>query len=268
MPHFFVDPRNISDGRFVLAPDESAHVARVLRKKIGDTVRLFDGVDRSYEGVLDDVTPGRVTGRIIDQRLSDPTGPFVRLFQAIPKGDTFEWILEKATELGVNEVVPFHARRNVARVPRDRAAAKQARWEKIVRAAAAQCGRADVPTVSAPQEFEEILSRLDPSQPSFLAWEGEETVSLKSALAARAVVRTGAEQKAVGRRASGEPRADRKEGRLIVNMVVGPEGGFTPEEVSQARARGVVPVSLGPRILRTETAGLFVVGAVLYESLG
>lgn len=253
MPHFFVDPRNISDGRFVLDPDESAHVARVLRKKPGDTVRLFDGVDRSYEGVLDDATPGRVTGRILDQRSSEPTGPFVRLFQAIPKGDAFEWILEKTTELGVNEVVPFHARRNVARVARDRAAAKQSRWEKIVRAASAQCGRADVPTVSAPQEFEEILARLDPSQPTFLAWEGEETVSLKSALAARS---------------SGEPRADRKEGRLIVNMVVGPEGGFTPEEVSQARARGVVPVSLGPRILRTETAGLFVVGAVLYETLG
>lgn len=273
MPHFFVDPGNVTNGRFVLAPDESAHVARVLRKKSGDRVHLFDGVDRSYDGVLDEVAPGRVTGRIVDQRSSPPAGgPFVRLVQAIPKGDTFEWILEKATELGVGEVVAFHARRNVARVSPDRAAAKKVRWEKIVRAASAQCGRPDVPTVSGPLEFDEMVERLDPSQPSFLAWEGEEAVSLKSVLGGRLAARpsfaTGAVDPSNNRRGSVESTAARKESRMIVNMIVGPEGGFTPDEVGRARARGIVPVSLGSRILRTETAGLFVVSAVLYESLG
>lgn len=263
MPHFFVDPRNITDGRFVLAPDESAHLARVLRKKSGDAVRLFDGVDRSYDGVLDEVNPGRVTGRIVARRVSVPAGPFVRLFQAIPKGDTFDWILEKATELGVDEVAAFHARRNVARVSPDRAAAKRVRWEKIVRAASAQCGRPDVPAVVGPLEFDEVLDRIGPSRTSFLAWEGEEAVSLKSALAARGVKRGPAMENGAPDRAPVGQEAN----RMIVNIVVGPEGGFTTDEVDRARARGAVTVSLGPRVLRTETAGLFVASALLYESL-
>ncbi len=262
MPHFFVDPRNITDGRFVLAADESAHLARVLRKKSGDAVRLFDGVDRSYDGVLDEVTPGRVAGRIVAQRVSVSAGPFVRLFQAIPKGDTFEWILEKAVELGVGEVVAFHARRNVARVPPERAAAKRARWEKIVRAASAQCGRADVPAVAGPLEFDEVLDRFGPADASFLAWEGEEVVSFKAGLARR-----GLGGKASQGGAYDEASAKQEGNRMIVNIVVGPEGGFTTEEVGRARARGGATVSLGPRVLRTETAGLFMASALLYESL-
>lgn len=242
MPHFFVSPKNIHDGQFALAPEESAHLARVLRKKPGDEVRLFDGVDRSYRGLLDIVTPERVSGRILAELSSIRAPYFLRLFQAIPKGDTFEWIIEKATELGVAEIVPLQSLRSVAKIPPARAAAKKIRWEKIARAASAQCGRADMPTILAPMEFDQALARLGAGETTLIAWEGEERNSLKSVLSA----------------------IDKK-GRRPTNVMIGPEGGFDPFEVDRARARGAVPVTLGPRILRTETAGIFVASALLYE---
>lgn len=244
MPHFFVSPENLEAGRFVLAPEESGHLVRVLRKKVGDEVQLFDGVDRSYRGVLDSVTPERVSGRVLAELAPVKAPYFLRLFQGVPKGDTFEWIIEKATELGVAEIVPLLTVRSVARVPAARATAKQARWEKIARAAAAQCGRADVPKILAPLEFDQALARVTPAELWLIPWEGEETKTLKSALV-----------------------AIDKSGRMPArtNVMIGAEGGFDPAEVDRARARGVIPVTLGPRILRTETAGIFVASSLLYE---
>lgn len=232
------------EGQFSLSPEESAHLARVLRKKPGDEVRLFDGVDRSYRGVLETVTPERVSGRILVELVSGQAPYFLRLFQAVPKGDMFEWLIEKATELGVSEIVPLQTLRSVARVPADRSAAKRARWEKIARAAAAQCGRTDVPVLSAPLDFDAALDRIKKGEIFLLAWEGEETKTLKSALSAI---------KEIGR--TPEP----------VNVMIGPEGGFDPAEVERARDRGAEIVSLGPRILRTETAGIFLASSLLYE---
>lgn len=244
MPHFFVSPQNIKAGHFDLAPEESAHLARVLRKKSGDEVRLFDGVDHSYRGVLEVVTPERVSGRILAELPHSNASYFLRLFQGIPKGDTFEWIIEKATELGAGEIVPLHTLRSVARVPDSRAAAKQARWEKIARAAAAQCGRADVPLLSSAIEFETVLGQITPNEMWIIPWEGEAVKTLKSALAVL-----------------------NKHGRspVPINVMIGPEGGFDPTEVRRACAKGAISVTLGPRILRTETAGIFVASSLLYE---
>ncbi len=242
MPHFFISPENIKSPHFDLAAEESAHVARVLRKKAGDEVLLFDGVDHSYRGVLEVVSPERVSGKILAELPSVRVPYFLRLFQGIPKGDTLEWVIEKTTELGVSEIVPMHTERSVARVPRDRAAAKRARWEKIARAAAAQCGRADVPILSAPLEFDKVLSRVTPDETWLIPWEGETERTLKSVLT-----------------------SVKKIGRRPINVMIGPEGGFELGEVDRARLKGVVPVTLGPRILRTETAGIFVASALLYE---
>jgi 16S rRNA (uracil1498-N3)-methyltransferase len=267
VPHFFVSPLRIRDGQFALAPEESAHLARVLRKKIGDEVRLFDGVDHSYRAVLDVVTPERVSGRILAELPFVETPFFFRLFQSVPKGDTFEWIIEKATELGVAEIVPLQTRRSVARVPAARVAAKTVRWEKIVRAAAAQCGRADIPAISPPLEFDAALDRMAKNDLSLIAWEGESSKTLKSVLSAELHALAGATEADI----SPTPPAVRKRGRTpppgrtAVNVMIGPEGGFDPSEVERAAARGVRAVGLGPRILRTETAGIFVASSLLYE---
>ncbi len=243
MPHFFVSPKSIRAGRFVLSVEESGHLARVLRKKAGEEIGLFDGVNHAYRGVLEVVTPERVEGKILAE-VSTVEAPYLlRLFQAIPKGDAFEWILEKATELGVAEIVPLQTRRSVAVVPADRWGGKRERWEKIVRAASAQCGRAEVPHVSTPVEVVGALARFGPGETSLIPWEGETERTLKAALAS----------------------VDRVGRRPVVNVMIGPEGGFDPGEVAQVRAAGVVPVTLGPRILRTETAGIFAASAIFYE---
>jgi 16S rRNA (uracil1498-N3)-methyltransferase len=243
VPHFFVSPQSVRDGAFVLAPEESAHLARVLRKKPGEEIGLFDGVNRSYRGTLTVVTPEKVEGKILCEVAAVPPPYFLRLYQAVPKGDAFEWIVEKATELGVSEIVAFHTRRNVARVSLGRADAKRARWEKIARAASAQCGRADTPAVSGPLEFDAVLARVHAGEVWAIPWEGAFGKTLKSVFST----------------------VDRGGRPPVVNVMIGPEGGFDPGEVDRACARGVIPVTLGPRILRTETAGVFVVSALLYE---
>jgi 16S rRNA (uracil1498-N3)-methyltransferase len=243
VPHFFVPPSHINGGRFFLAPEESAHLARVLRKKRGDEVGLFDGENRAYRGVLETITPERVAGRILEE-LSVSLPPFrLRLFQGLPKGEKFEFILEKAAELGVGEIVPVLTRRTVAVVPEGRAFAKRERWKKIVRAASAQCGRADIPVVKEPHSFGQALACLGQGELTLIAWEGETRRGLKEVLR--------------GREKAGGPRT--------VNVMIGPEGGFDPREVDRAVAAGAVPVTLGPRILRAETAGIVVAAALLYE---
>lgn len=241
MPHFFVPPENVADGRFHLGPEESRHLAVVLRRKPGDEVLLFDGADRSFRALLETVAPERVAGRILEASPRRPLLPYrLRLFQGLPKGEKMELILEKMTELGASEIVPVVTERSVARVPADRLAKRMDRWRRIVLAAAKQCGQTDLPEVREPVSFTEALSLLRPGELTLLPWEGEGSRLLRDAV-----------------RGAGAP--------ALVNLFIGPEGGFSPAEVEAARAKGAVPVSLGPLILRTETAGLMSASAFLYE---
>ncbi len=260
MPHFFVPPGNIASGRFFLNPDESRHLAVVLRKKPGDQIRLFDGADRCYRALLGKVEPDRVEGTLLDEGTRGPFLPYrLRLFQGLPKGEKMEWILEKATELGAAEIVPVVTERSVGRVPPDRLSRRLERWRKIVLSAAKQCGRTDAPEVRAPVSFDEALALCGKDSLILFPWEGEEAKSLKGALKA---LRSGSP--------SPHPSPMNGGGRtsqelIQINLFIGPEGGFSPAEVEKARAAGAVTVTLGPLILRTETAGLMAASALLYE---
>jgi 16S rRNA (uracil1498-N3)-methyltransferase len=188
--------------------------------------------------------------------------PFFRLFQAIPKGDTFEWIIEKAgVGCGRGCSVSCAAERG-AGAHRTRGGQNGPGGKKLFGPRRPNAGAADLPAVAGPLEFDEVLGRFGPADASFLAWEGEEAVSFKDGLAGRGL---GGKAREGG--ASGGASAKQEGSRMIVNIVVGPEGGFTTLEVDRARARGAATVSLGPRVLRTETAGLFMASALLYESL-
>lgn len=245
MPHIFVPRMGLEGSLFRLAPEEAHHVAVVLRLRPGAEIDLFDGEHRAYHGVVETVGTGGVTGRIIDTAEQPPAPYRLRLFQGLPKGDGFDWVLEKGTELGVAAFVPVINERGVARIPADREASRRTRWDRIVKAACEQCGRADLPTVSGPLSFDEALAAVDPADWTLIPWESTFGTTLKDAVAAL--------------------RRDRPAPRPSINMFIGPEGGLTAAEVERARARGAVAVSLGPRILRTETAGLFAAAALLYE---
>ncbi len=149
-------------------------------------------------------------------------------------------ILEKMTELGAAEIVPVVTERSVPHIPADRLPRRLERWRRIVLTAAKQCGQTRVPTVAAPVDFSAALSLCEEGSLTLFPWEGEEHRSLKQVL----------------KSASPSP---------VVNLFIGPEGGFSPAEVERGRARGFCRVSLGPLILRTETAGFMAASALLYE---
>lgn len=231
----------LEEGRAVALDGADAHrVARVLRLRPGERIALFDGSGREAVAELVAVSPRRVEARVVTVGDGLPEPPVrLVLYQAVVKGERFEWALEKGTEVGVARFVPLLAGRSVVRTGEG---AKLERWRRIVIEATEQCGRAVPPVVTPPATFDEALPSLEP--PALIAFEGEEAVGLGDALDAVALPPGG-----------------------TLRLIIGPEGGFAPEEVSRAVARGAQPVSLGPRILRSETAGV-VASALALARLG
>lgn len=218
-----------------LSSEEGAHVARVLRMRAGDAVRLM-AAGQLFEASVEAIRDGAVTLRV-GAELPSPECPVrVTLVQGLPKLDKLEWIVQKATELGVWDVLPLEMERSVARLD-GREAQKRERLARIALEAAKQSSRARVPAVRLPCRFAEGLSSLAAGSYDavLVAWELEGALKLSEAL--RALL---AETPA--------PRA--------VALVVGPEGGITEGEIERLTAVGGRCVTLGKRILRTETAGL------------
>ena len=228
---FFVPPESIADGRAVITGDLFRHMAKVLRLKPGTRVLLADGSGTEFAGVIDRVGKEDLAVTLEESRVAAPAAvPRITLFQGLPKGDKLEFILQKTTELGVAEVVPFAAARSVSRIRKGEEAEKVVRWQRIVQEAARQSGRSSVPQVALAVSMAEVVN-MSGHEVKFLLWEGEKVNRLKDTLA-------------------GLPKPE------SIALIVGPEGGLTAEEAATATDGGFIPVSLGPRIVRTETAGL------------
>lgn len=254
MPHFFVPPDAVQNEKFTLAVDESRHLAKVLRKKPGDEINLFDGLGRLYRARIETVGDASVSGRIVSTETQPAVNFTLRLFQGMPKGDKFDWILEKMTELGAAEIVPVNTERSVVHLSEEKIPARLERWKKIVTAAAKQSGRASVPSVRAPMDLNTALALCGKEDLTLIPWEGEKNLSLREVLRSKLsgpIPQTGT-----------LPGGNAK----VVNVFIGPEGGFSLDEVARAQKTGAVTVTLGPAILRTETAGLFVASALVYET--
>jgi len=210
------------------------HMARVLRLKAGSAVTLTDAAGGLLSGVIEEVGAKSLTvlisGRENAPEEEKEQGLRVTLYQGLPKGEKLDLILQKCTELGISELVTFDAARSVVKLRGERGAGRLERCEKIAQEAARQSGRRLAPQVSLGGSLEVVL-REARQEVKLLLWEGEQTTRLKEVFAAHP-----------------SPES--------VAIVVGPEGGLTNEEVKQAVASGFTPVSLGRRILRTETAGL------------
>jgi 16S rRNA (uracil1498-N3)-methyltransferase len=228
----FVPPARLAAERLTLTASDHRHLARVLRAQPGDSVTLFDGAGNEVEARITRV--GRAETELLLGAARPGIGaagePLLVLLTAVPRGQRMDLLVEKTCELGVSRVVPVLTERSVARPD----AARRGRWEKIAREAARQCGRADVPQVDAPIALATALVAAELPRRRLMAWEGEGGTPLRS------------------RADGGEPTA----------LLVGPEGGFTPAEVEAARHAGFDTVTLGPRILRVETAAMVAVALV------
>lgn len=242
MHRFFVDFALAGEvGRAVELPAPVAHqVARVLRLRAGDAITLLDGSGIAYPVHLIGSDDGRVAGRVgAGEPVASEPGVAITLYAAPLKGDHFAYTLQKATEIGAAAFVPVITARTVAG---DASEAKLERWRRIAREAAEQSGRGRVPAVAAPLPFAAACAVAAAAGPALIPWEGEHARPLG------AVVRGLAPVAALG-------------------LFIGPEGGFAAAEIATAVAAGVVPVTLGPRILRAETAAA-VATALALAALG
>jgi 16S rRNA (uracil1498-N3)-methyltransferase len=234
-----------SDEERAELPDEVAHYVRdVLRMRPGDRFELIDGSGAVAEVALAEVDAERVRVEVLSERRDrGAESPLhITLYQSIPKGDRWDLVLEKSCELGVDAVVAVETARTIVRIPDDKIARRRERWERIVASAARQSGRTVTPAVEGPRPFAETLA--DAPALALLAHTGEDLPSLREALARRA----------------DDPPAS-------VGIWIGPEGGFTDEEIERARRAGLHAVHLGPRTLRAETAGVAAV-AILQALAG
>lgn len=233
MRRFFA-PEGEREGRITLRGREAHHLAVVLRLRPGESVIAVDAAGREHVVRLTAVGPEEARGEVLETRPGTTVAVDVVLVQGVPKGSKMDDIVRMGTELGIAEFIPVLTKRTVAE-GRGRAE----RWRRIAVEAAKQSRRAGVPEVLDPMPFASALDHLAGADLILLLWEGERTRSL------------------------GDVLRDAAPRRLAV--LVGPEGGFDEAEVREAAGRGAVPVTLGPLILRTETAGMAAAAMVLYE---
>ena len=215
------------------------HLINVMRVRVGHRAILCDGMNSDYDGEVASIheKPAAVTFTLLSQRPSGSEPPFpLNLFQGMPKGDKMEWIIEKAIECGATKIVPVYTARSVAKI-KD-AAKKAERYSRIAESAAAQSMRGIIPAVPAPQSFSAAVNcAYDQDHLHLVAYEKEGTTTVKSALSA---INPGP-----------------------ITLWVGPEGGFEGHEVQTLMDMGAKPISLGPRILRTETAAIVAISQIL-----
>ena len=241
MPRFFVDKNNIEENRILINGADAHHIARSLRMAEGDEAIVCDGEGAEYRCTLTRIRDEECECSIIEALDSMTESPVsITLCMAYPKGDKLETVIQKAVELGCDKIIPFESSRCIKRPKAEKAEKQTARLQRIAEEAAKQCGRSKIPTVCSPISFKQMLSEATKSSLSLLCYENEDGLSIKGAL-----------------KNAKEPKT--------MSVIVGAEGGFAPDEVAAATEAGCLSVTLGPRILRCETAPLFALTTISYE---
>ncbi len=256
MSRFFVktEPADLQNGRIVITGEDVKHITNVLRARPGDALELCDGIGTDYDAVIEQFSRESVITRIRGSKANHTEPPVdITLFQGIPKADKMDFIIQKCVELGVNRFVPVTAARSVVKFKDARdAAAKAARWGRIALEAAKQCDRGRIPVVEEPVGLDKALKLADGYDLKLLPYEEETEGGLRNVLSSysRSIPGSAGIQDANLRK---------------IAIFIGPEGGFERAETEKAIQSGFRSVKLGPRILRTETAGIAVSSIVMYE---
>jgi 16S rRNA (uracil1498-N3)-methyltransferase len=240
MPRFYVPELRIEKGMLRIEGDEVRHIRRVLRLKAGDEIVVFDGEGKEYEGTIVEENPISVVVRV-QNILSSKREPHLEITfaQSLLKGEKMDYLIQKATELGIKELIPFYSSRSIPHLEKASRLRRHHRWEKIAIEASKQCGRGVIPVIKPLQEYSEMLQTVSSDSLRLILWEKEGT-RLKEVLG-------------------------RTEEKTKVFFIVGPEGGLSQEEVEQAKKTGFIPITLGERILRAETASLCLLSILQYE---
>lgn len=241
MHRFFVSGDIIKAGRVTLTGDQAHQIRNVLRMAAGDWIVVLDNEGWEYEVVLQEVGGKEIRGQVRQRRAAggEPRTQ-ITLYQSLLQRDKFEWVLQKCTEVGVTRFVPLVTRRSLVRDTAVKAS-KLARWRRILTEAAEQSRRGRIPELMPALKMPQALAGLDAFDCVLLAWAGGEGQGIGPTLAQNVSPPTS------------------------VALFIGPEGGFVEEEVADGRQHGAIPISLGRRILRTETAAVVATSLILHE---
>ena len=250
MPRFFVEPSAVRDGVVVLTGDNARHASYSLRLAVGDIVTVCDQT-LAYTCRLSHFNGAEITAEILSSHPADTEPPYrAILFQALPKGDKLDTVIQKAVELGAAEIVPFESAHCIMKSKPEAEDRKTERRQKIAEEAAKQSGRGIIPTVRRTEtNFAKVIAEAAACDLALFCYEGTGTCPLDVLLDLHFPRNAGA--------------ADT---RPVIGVVIGSEGGFSPEEAEAARAAGLMMTGLGPRILRTETASGFVLSCLAFHS--
>lgn len=232
-PRFFIDQNLVPGAHFILPPGAARHAVRVLRLAVGDTLHVFNGQGGEFGARIDHISKDEVAVNVVAFHAIECESVLdVMLAQGISSGERMDYTLQKAVELGVSLIQPIAARRSVVKLAGERADKRVAHWQGVVTSACEQCGRNRVPQVMPPLSLAAWLGQRPAGRLLFLSPLAESSLT----------------------------ELPRPDGLQI--LVAGPEGGFEPDEIAALQSAGAIPVRLGPRVLRTETAALAALAAM------
>ena len=245
MHRFFVDKQSIREENeviFITDSDDVKHIAKVLRLQEKDEIEVCDGDHNEYIGEICSLDKTSIKVKIITKYRSATEADInVTLFQGIPKASKMDYIIQKCTELGIHAIVPVITERTIVQIKDKKSEEKKVeRWQKVAYEAAKQSKRGIIPQIMQPLHYKELLDHTSTYDLMIVPYENELNSNMRQAL-------------------------ENKEKIKRIGIIIGPEGGFEESEIEAAKGCGVIPVTLGPRILRTETAGLIALSIVMYE---
>lgn len=241
MYRFFVNPEQILENEICITGKDVNHIKNVLRMKVGQQVLISNGQDREYTCAIEGICPEKVLLSICD--IDGPERELsvqVTLFQGLPKSDKMEMVIQKMVELGAYEIVPVATKRCVVKLDEKKAAMKTKRWNAIAESAAKQSKRGIIPEVTEPISFRQALEKARTMDMLLIPYEEAENMQIT--------------RKTVSEIKSG----------MSIGIFIGPEGGFSEDEVTLAAEYGAKAITLGKRILRTETAGMALMSVIMY----
>jgi 16S rRNA (uracil1498-N3)-methyltransferase len=249
MQRYFIPPGQFKENTVMISGGDAHHLIRVMRAQLGDQIICSNGMNREALVTITHMDKDAVEAAVTEElELTNEAAVEVWVAQSLPKGDKLETIIQKCTEIGAARFLPFVSERTIVQYDDKKAVKLQERWTKIAKEAAEQAHRNRVPDIILPQSWKQILKLVTQVDAALICYEKESGLELK-----RLITQTFAKD-----------RSASKSGKALV--IVGPEGGFTPNEIAEAEAAGCHSISLGKRILRTETAAMVALTCILYET--
>lgn len=242
MYHFYVEPEAVSENTVRITGSDVNHIKNVLRMHSGEEIMVLDGTGMEYHCEIETISDEIVAKVLEAKKTEAELSVRLLLFQGLPKKDKMELIIQKAVELGVSEIIPVLTKRTVVKLEdKKKEQKKLERWQAIAEAAAKQSGRGIIPKVKEAVKFADAVRQAGELDEALIPYELAEGMD-----EARAYVKG-------------------LHGKKTIGIFIGPEGGFEPDEIAMAREAGIHPITLGKRILRTETAGLCILSVIMFE---